>query len=71
MEAKIGDEIVIDARETGGSRREGEVLEVRRAGDVLHYVVRWDDGHESVFYPGSDAHVVRLGRHRPESPVSS
>jgi hypothetical protein len=64
MKAKVGDEIVVDAAQTGGAPREGEVLEVREAGDVLHYVVRWDDGHESVFYPGSDAHVVRLGRSR-------
>ena len=70
MEAKVGDEIVVDAQETGGSRREGEVIEVRRAGEVLHYLVRWDDGHETLFYPGRDAHVVRLARHRHESQVS-
>lgn len=70
MEAKVGDEIVVDARETGGARREGEVLAVRRAGDVVHYVVRWDDGHETMFYPGSDAHVVRLGGQRKKKVTS-
>jgi hypothetical protein len=64
MKASIGDEIVVDAPQTGGAPREGEVLEVRESGGVVHYVVRWDDGHTTVFYPGTDAHVVRLGRTR-------
>jgi hypothetical protein len=64
MKAKVGDEIVVDAPPTGGVRREGEVLEVRESGGVLHYLVRWDDGHETLFYPGSDAHVVHPGGRR-------
>ena len=40
--------------------REGEVLEVLSAGGVVHYHVRWDDGHETLFYPGSTTHTVRL-----------
>jgi Domain of unknown function (DUF1918) len=64
MEAKVGDEIVVDATVTGGPRREGEITEIRDEGAVVHYVVRWDDGHETMFYPGSDAHIVRPGRAR-------
>jgi hypothetical protein len=64
MNAKVGDEIVVDATVTGGPRREGEIIEIRGAGDVVHYLVRWDDGHQTLFYPGSDAHVVRPGRSR-------
>ena len=30
--------------------------------DVVHYRVRWDDGHESIFFPGSTTHVVKLSR---------
>jgi hypothetical protein len=62
MRASVGDEIIIDAMVLGHPRREGEVLEVRTEGDVEHYVVRWDDGHESIFYPGAEAHVVRLAQ---------
>jgi hypothetical protein len=62
MDAKIGDEIVVDAALTGGTPREGAIIQIRHEGGVLHYVVRWDDGHETVFFPGSDAHVVRTGR---------
>ena len=59
MHAKVGDEIVVDTRHGDVMRREGEILEVRDEGGVEHFLVRWDDGHETVFYPGSDAHVVR------------
>lgn len=64
MRALVGDEIRVDAALTGGAAREGEVLEVRNQGGVVHYLVRWDDGHETVFFPGSDAHVVHLARRR-------
>jgi hypothetical protein len=64
MDAKVGDEIVIDGTHTGDPQREGEILEILERGGVVHYRVRWDDGHESVFFPGSDAHVIRLGRSR-------
>ena len=64
MDAKVGDEIVVDALLTGGPPRRGEVLEVMDRGGVTHFRVRWDDGHESVFFPSSDAHVVHLARKR-------
>ena len=62
MEAKIGDEIVVDAVHIGEPRREGQILEVIDRGGIVHYRVQWDDGHESVFFPSSTTHVVKLGR---------
>lgn len=61
MDPKVGDEIVVDARRAGGPLREGEIVGIMDRGGVVHYVVRWDDGRETVFFPGADAHVVRLG----------
>ena len=61
MPANPGDEIVVDAVHTGEPKREGEILEVETRDGVVHYRVRWDDGHESIFFPGSTAHVVNLG----------
>jgi predicted amidohydrolase len=58
MEAKVHDEIVVDAVHIGEPPRKGEILEVIDRGDVVHYRVRWDDGHESIFFPASTAHVV-------------
>jgi len=63
MKAKVGDEIVVDSVDLGGQTRRGEVLEVRSEDDDEHYVVRWDDnGHETIFYPGSTSHVVHPGK---------
>ncbi len=62
MHAKVGDEVVVDARHIGEPRREGEIIEILDPDGVVHYRVRWDDGHESLFFPGSDAHVVHLAR---------
>ena len=56
----VGDEVLIDAPHVGDVLRRGEILDVIDRGGVRHYRVRWDDGRESIFFPGSDAHVVRL-----------
>lgn len=58
MHAREGDAISVDSREVGAPPRRGEILEVLTTDVGEHYRVRWDDGHESIFYPGSDAHVV-------------
>jgi hypothetical protein len=60
MHANVGDEMVVDPMHPGEPRREGEILEVLVLGDVTHYRVRWDDGRETLFFPGSTAHVVHL-----------
>lgn len=58
MRAKVGDRIVVKGHHVGEPVRDGEVLEVRGADGRPPYLVRWsDNGHESLFYPGSDAAV--------------
>lgn len=61
---KRGDVVVVSGHHVGEPERTGEILEV--LGDPSHerYRVRWDDGHESIFYPGSDAHI----RHKTRTP---
>ncbi len=61
MHAKVGDKIVVDALHTGDPERKGEIVEILGEGAVVHYRVRWHDGHESLYFPGSDAHVVSPG----------
>ncbi len=63
IHAHIGDEIVVDSMQLGHPARKGRVLEVLGDGDVVRYRVEWDDGHESVFFPGTTSHVVHLGHH--------
>jgi hypothetical protein len=60
MHANAGDEIVVDSVQVGGPPRKGEILEVQGEQGHEHYLVRWDDGHESIFYPGSTTHLEHL-----------
>lgn len=57
MHAKKGDRIVVESAHVGQGRREGEVVEVIGAREREHYRVRWNDGHETVYFPSSDARV--------------
>ena len=57
MEANVGDRIVIKGHHIGEAQRDGEILEVRGVDQGPPYVVRWDDGHEGLFFPGPDAYV--------------
>lgn len=62
MHAEVGDEMVVDGGHVGEEPRKGLVLEVLGEPGHEHYLVRWDDnGHETIFFPGPDAHVVHLG----------
>jgi len=58
MRAQSGDRIAIETTTLDLRRRSGVVLEVLGADEQPPYRVRWDDGHESVYFPGPDAHVV-------------
>lgn len=58
MRGHVGDEIVVESGVVGGPKRAGEVLEVH-PDPPERYVVRWDDGHETLILPGRDAHFVR------------
>ena len=55
--AKAGDWVVVHGRGVGKPGRRGLIVEVLGAPDHEHYRVRWDEEHESIFYPGSDATI--------------
>ena len=58
MRASVGDRIIIQGHRVGEPERDCEVIEVRGADGGPPYLVRWgDSGHESLFFPGSDAMV--------------
>jgi Domain of unknown function (DUF1918) len=59
MHAKPSHRIVVESAHAGQPRREGEVLEVvPDEDDREHYRVRWNDGHESIYFPSSDCRLV-------------
>jgi hypothetical protein len=64
--AAVGDLIVIEGHRLGESRRIGEITEVLGTAEHEHYRVRWDDGHESIFTPGSNAVIKHAQRRRGE-----
>lgn len=68
--AVAGDEISITGHSVGDAPRTAVILEV--LGDPGHerFRVRWEDGHESIFFPGEDAVVVRPRRRRAKSPAA-
>lgn len=61
MSFKAGDRIEVTTNTLGVAPRHGEVLESTSVGAIR---VRWDDGHESVFMPGSNCQVLPPIRRR-------
>jgi hypothetical protein len=58
VQAEPGDVVVVHGRTLGDSERTGVILEVLDAASGReHYRVRWDEEHESLYWPGSDASV--------------
>jgi hypothetical protein len=65
MQASVGDRIVVHGHRSGEPDRDGEVLEVRGSDGVPPFLVRWEDtGHETIFFPGSDATIQHFEHHR-------
>ncbi|WP_369046362.1 DUF1918 domain-containing protein [Sinomonas sp. P10A9] len=54
-----GDRIVIRGRTVDSADRHGQIVEVKGANGEPPYLVRFDDGHESVVFPGGDFSVEK------------
>jgi hypothetical protein len=52
MQAQVGDHIILAGEQVDRPTREGEVLEVRGANGEPPYLMRWNDGHTGILYPG-------------------
>lgn len=57
MRAKIGDRLRIHGHNVGDPVKRGEIVEVRGQAGQPPYLVRFDDGHTSLVFPGPDAVV--------------
>ncbi|MCU1635664.1 MAG: hypothetical protein JWQ68_903 [Cryobacterium sp.] len=62
MQATVGDRILIRGKTVESVDRHGEVLEVRGADGEPPYFVRFDDGHETLIFPGRDCVVQHTQR---------
>lgn len=67
MRAVAGDELLVRGRHVGDVDREGVIVEVHGQDGAAPYLVRWKDGHETVFMPSSGT----LVEHRPGGPQQS
>ncbi|MEY9777124.1 DUF1918 domain-containing protein [Arthrobacter sp. MW3 TE3886] len=61
MKAVAGDRIVIRGTTVESTDRHGQILEVRGVDGAPPYLVRFDDGHETIMFPGGDFAVERPG----------
>ena len=66
MQAKVGDQIVVESETVGTPTRQGEVLEVMQGEVGVRYHVRWEDGHETTFTPSAGS-VRVLAKARPKT----
>ncbi|MGC5020942.1 DUF1918 domain-containing protein [Micromonospora sp. DT47] len=57
MKANVGDRLIVEGTRVGQTRRVGEIIAIRHEDGTPPYVVRWLDGHEGLFFPGSDSRV--------------
>ena len=55
-----GTVIIVGGHSVGGQRRAGEILEVIGGPGHHRYRVRWDDDHESIFFPAGDVTIERF-----------
>ncbi len=58
VEGRAGDRVSLESERTGRAAREGEILEVLGTGEGVHYRVRWEDGHESTFFPSGGSLTI-------------
>ncbi|MET0713900.1 MAG: DUF1918 domain-containing protein [Mycetocola sp.] len=54
MHTTAGERIIIRGGTVGAPDRHGQIIEVRGDEGQPPYMVRFDDGHESLVYPGPD-----------------
>ncbi|HTX81743.1 MAG TPA: DUF1918 domain-containing protein [Streptosporangiaceae bacterium] len=67
MHATVGDRLHVHGNIVGQSDQIGEIMEVRGAGGEPPYVVRFEDGHTGLIFPGPDAVIdppPKKGRNR-------
>ncbi len=57
MHAVVGDRLHVHGNVVGHPDRTGEIVEVRDSGGAPPYLVRFDDGHTRLVFPGPDAVV--------------
>jgi hypothetical protein len=66
MRAQVGDRLRVHGRIVGHADHLVEIIEVRGSEGGPPYLIRYEDGHEAVVFPGPDA-VVEANPGAPPS----
>jgi hypothetical protein len=61
VQASVGDRLFVHGRTVGQADHRAEIIEVRGPDGSPPYMVRYDDGHEALVFPGPDAVVEQAG----------
>jgi hypothetical protein len=64
VEATKGDRICIRGNIVGHPDKHGEIVEVHGDGGEPPYLVRFEDGHTLLIFPGPDAVIEHIPRPR-------
>ena len=70
MRATVGDRLHVHSAHVGEMERSGEIIEVKGPAGTPPYLVRFDDGHQGLCFPGPDAVIesAAVGDTAPDSP---
>ncbi len=61
MQASVGDRLHVHGNMVGSPDRSGEIVEIKGPSGEPPYLVRFDDGHTTLVFPGPDAVVEAVG----------
>jgi hypothetical protein len=70
MQAVVGDRLHVHGNAVGHPDRTGEIVEVRDASGQPPYMVRFDDGHTCLVFPGPDA-IIEHAQKQAAKPKKS
>lgn len=64
MRASVGDRVHVHGRVVGSRPQMSEIVEIRGRDGAPPYLVRREDGHEVLMFPGTDASVEHPERRK-------
>jgi len=67
MQAAVGDRLHVHGKIVGQAEHAGEIVEVHGSDGAPPYLVRFDDGHTRLVFPGPDAIVEHLRKNSAKS----
>lgn len=60
-QARVGDRLALPPRVAGGAVRTAIVVEVMGDDGSPPFLLRWDDGSQTIVYPSTAAYMMRPG----------